>query len=71
MTVLYAELSQRDSAETIFDFATDKHLPIDILVNNAGVGMSGAIEDYAEQTLLEIIVLNIFSLTALFKYFAP
>jgi short-subunit dehydrogenase len=71
VTVLYAELSQRDSAKTIFDFATDKHLPIDILVNNAGVGMSGAIEDYAEQTLLEIIVLNIFSLTALFKYFAP
>jgi short-subunit dehydrogenase len=71
VTVLQADLSRNDSPKIIFDFANDRNISVDILVNNAGVGISGAVEDYSEEALLEMVLLNIFSLTALCKYFAP
>ena len=71
VTVLQADLSREDSPRMIFDFANDSNLTVDILVNNAGVGMSGAIEDYCDDTLLDMLLLNTFSLTALCKYFVP
>ena len=71
VTVLQADLSQTDTPKMIFDFTTDHNMTIDILVNNAGVGLSGPIEDYAEDALLEMLLLNVFSLTALCKYFTP
>jgi len=71
VTVLQADLSRSDSPKMIFDFANDRNISIDILVNNAGVGISGAIDEYSEEALLEMILLNVFSLTALCKYFVP
>lgn len=71
VTVLQADLSKNDSPKMIFDFANRNNMSVDILVNNAGVGMSGSIDDYSEEALLEMVLLNIFSLTALCKYFSP
>ncbi|MEJ6564227.1 MAG: SDR family oxidoreductase [Burkholderiales bacterium] len=71
VTVLQADLSHSESPKMIFDFASDRNISVDILVNNAGVGMSGAIDEYSEEALLKMILLNIFSLTALCKYFTP
>lgn len=71
VTILQADLSHSESPKMIFDFASDRNISVDILVNNAGVGMSGAIDEYSEEALLKMILLNIFSLTALCKYFTP
>ena len=71
VTVLQADLSHSESPKMIFDFASYRNISVDILVNNAGVGMSGAIDEYSEEALLKMILLNIFSLTALCKYFTP
>ncbi|MEJ6649662.1 MAG: SDR family NAD(P)-dependent oxidoreductase [Burkholderiales bacterium] len=71
VTVLQADLSHSESPKMIFDFASDRNISVDILVNNAGVGISGAIDEYSEEALLKMILLNIFSLTALCKYFTP
>ena len=71
VTVLQADLSQSNAPKMIFDFANDRNISIDILVNNAGVGISGPIDEYSEDALLKMILLNTFSLTALCRYFAP
>ena len=71
VTILQADLSHSESPKMIFDFASDRNISVDILVNNAGVGISGAIDEYSEEALLKMILLNIFSLTALCKYFTP
>jgi len=71
VTILQADVSHSESPKMIFDFASDRNISVDILVNNAGVGISGAIDEYSEEALLKMILLNIFSLTALCKYFTP
>ena len=71
VTVLQADLSKSDAPKMIFDFTNDRNISIDILINNAGVGIYGAIDEYSEEALLKMILLNTFSLTALCKYFAP
>ena len=71
VTILQADLSHSESPKMIFDFASARNISVDILVNNAGVGISGAIDEYSEEALLKMILLNIFSLTALCKYFTP
>ena len=71
VTVLQADLSHSNAPKMIFDFANDRKISIDILVNNAGVGISGPIDEYSEDALLKMILLNTFSLTALCRYFAP
>lgn len=71
VAVLQADLSQSGAPKMIFDFTNENNISVDILVNNAGVGMSGAIDEYSEEVLLKMILLNTFSLTALCKYFAP
>ena len=71
VTVLRADLSHSESPKMIFDFANDRNISVDILVNNAGFGISGGIDEYSEEDLLKMILLNIFSLTALCKHFSP
>ena len=69
--LLQADLSQIGAPKMIFDFTNEKNISVEILVNNAGVGISGAIDEYSEEALLKMILLNMFSLTALCKYFSP
>lgn len=71
VTVFQADLSQSDSAKLIFDFTTEREIEIDILVNNAGVGVSGAVDECSEEAMLKMMLLNMYSLTALCKYFSP
>jgi short-subunit dehydrogenase len=71
VTVFQADLSKDDAPKLVFDYTVEKNIAIDILVNNAGVGISGAIDEYSEQATLNMILLNMYSLTALCKYFSP
>ena len=69
--MLQADLSQSGAPRMIFDFTNKNNISVDILVNNARVGRSGAIDEYSEEVLVKMILLNTCSLTALCKYFAP
>jgi len=71
VTVLQVDLSQSGAPKMVFDFTNENNISVDILVNNAGVGMYGAMDEYSEEVLLKMILLNTVSLTALCKYFAP
>jgi len=71
VTVFQADLSKDDAPKLVFDYTVEKNIAIDILVNNAGVGISGAIDEYSEQATLNMILLNMYALTALCKYFSP
>ncbi len=46
-------------------------MSVDILVNNTSAGVSVAVPNYAGEALLEMMVLNMFSVTAICKYFVP
>ena len=55
----------------IFNFVNDRNMSVDILVNNTSAGISVAVQNYAGEALLEMMVLNMFSVTAICKYFVP
>ena len=69
VTVFQADLSKDDAPKLVFDYTVEKNIAIDILVNNAGVGISGAIDEYSEQATLNMILLNMYSLTAFVSIF--
>ena len=71
MTVLQVDLSPNDSPEMIFDFVNDRNMSVNVLVNKTCAGVSAAVRNYAEKALLEMMVLNMFSVTAICKYFVP
>ncbi|MEH7512986.1 SDR family oxidoreductase [Gottfriedia acidiceleris] len=69
--VISEDLSKAHSAKAIFDQVSKSQIEIDILVNNAGVALYG---DFGQTDLkkeLEMIQLNIVTLTELVKYFLP
>jgi len=55
----------------IFDFVNDRNMFVNILVNKTCAGVSVAVPNYAGEALLEMMVLNMFSVTAICKYFVP
>ncbi len=68
--ILSIDLSNSGSAKKVYEFCVHHNLKIDYLVNNAGFGIYGFFEKTSIQLEIEMIHLNITSLTELTKYFA-
>ncbi len=65
------DLSVSSAAEEIFHDLQKKEIAVDVLVNNAGFGTSGEFYETDLQTEIDMIQVNIASLTALTKFFLP
>jgi short-subunit dehydrogenase len=69
--VIPADLARQEGPEQLFSEIKRRGLRVDALVNNAGFGGYGAFADAGLQTELEMIQLNITSLTHLTKLALP
>jgi hypothetical protein len=65
------DLSEINSAQKVFDFCQENHLHIDYLVNNAGFGDFGLFAQSNWDKQLQMINLNITTLTHLTHLFLP
>lgn len=68
--IIQKDLSIPGSAEEIFNKVDNLNLDVDILVNNAGAGVNGLFHKIDYKKDIEIINLNIISLTILTKLFS-
>lgn len=66
--ILVKDLSQKDSAEKIYDYLRRKKLQVQILINNAGFATTGMFLENDLEKELEEIQVNITSLVALTHY---
>ena len=71
VTVIAKDLSVPRAANEVFREIEEKGLDIDVLVNNAGFGLLGKFEELDIHKQLEMIQLNITSLTELTYYILP
>jgi uncharacterized protein len=69
--IMAKDLSQPDVPRQIRDTCSSLGLQIDYLVNNAGFGLYGKFADQPLDVLINMIEVNIKSLTALTHYFLP
>lgn len=67
---IHKDLSLPGSAEEVFREVEDLNIKVDILVNNAGAGITGLFHEIDYKKDIEIINLNITSLTILTKLFS-
>ncbi len=65
------DLSQPSAPEELYHLTKEYHLQVNTLVNNAGFGTYGFFKDTKLQEELNMIQVNISSLTALTKLFLP
>lgn len=65
------DLARPDSAAALLDRLDASHLSIDILINNAGFGMRGAFTELPLDRQLEMIALNVTTLTLLARRLLP
>mgnify|MGYP000279302415 CR=1 FL=1 len=63
--VIPQDLTQSNAPQTLFDMVTAKGIQVDLLINNAGFGDYGAFAESSLSKQLEMIQLNISTLTAL------
>lgn len=71
MTYIIAQdLSQQGAARTIFNTIARMNLQVDVLINNAGSGKVGFFHEIEMERDLEILQLNIVSLTEMTKLFS-
>lgn len=68
--VIAKDLSMLDSPKEVFDEVRASNVYVDVLVNNAGAGNTGLFHEIDYEKDLEIIQLNITSLTSLTKLFS-
>ena len=69
--VIAKDLSQMTSANEIFEEIKSKNIQVDYLMNNAGFGGHGLFHERTMQSDLDMIQVNITTLTALTKLFLP
>jgi short-subunit dehydrogenase len=69
--VIVADLARADAVSGLLAELTARGLDVDILVNNAGFGLSGSFATTDPATELEMIQLNVASLTMLTKGVLP
>lgn len=67
--ILAVDLSKEDSCESVFTFVDEKNLHVDILINNAGIGTFGEFTSISMEKELDLININIKTLTQLTKHF--
>lgn len=70
VTIYPKDLSVLENAEEIYNDLKNKNVAIDYLVNNAGFGLHGSLTETSWQRELEMINLNMVTLTYLTKMFA-
>ncbi len=70
VTIYPKDLSVLENAEEIYNDLKYKNVTIDYLVNNAGFGLHGSLTETLWQRELEMINLNMITLTYLTKMFA-
>jgi short-subunit dehydrogenase len=68
---LALDLAEEQAAETVFDYCNKNQLDISVLVNNAGYGLSGKFERYTVQEHIDMLRVNIITLTKLTRLFLP
>ncbi len=71
VTVLPADLSRPDAAQELYRQVQAKNLQVDALVNNAGFGIMDSLATTRLEDSLEMIQLNVTSLTVLTQLFLP
>jgi short-subunit dehydrogenase len=64
-------LSEKNSAQTIYETTKSKGISIDALVNNAGIGVYGLFQNTDLEKETVMIELNVTALTTLTKVFLP
>lgn len=65
---LCIDLSRAESALQVYQEIKKRKLTIDILINNAGIGCVGEFVETDEKRLVEMLHLNVMTLTELTKY---
>jgi short-subunit dehydrogenase len=68
--IICADLSDTKSSEFIFNECQKRSLEVEVLINNAGVGIFGEHVVLNDNDMMNMININIISLTFLCKYFA-
>lgn len=71
VTVIAKDLSVSGAAKEVFQEVNKNGIDIDVLVNNAGFGLMGKFDELDIHTQMEMIQLNITTLTELTYYFLP
>jgi short-subunit dehydrogenase len=69
--VLTIDLSQAGSAQDLVEQLRTSNIQVDVLVNNAGVGMQGEFAELPLDRQIEMIHLNVVSLTELTRLLLP
>ncbi len=67
--VIGMDLAQRGSAHELYDAVSTRGLTVDILINNAGFGQYGLFEESDLDRAMQMLELNIVTLTALTRLF--
>ncbi|MDF1591139.1 MAG: SDR family oxidoreductase [Desulfobacterales bacterium] len=67
--VIAKDLCKYPAPQALYNETTDGGIQIDVLVNNAGVGINGRLVDLSAAKHMDLIQLNIASLTILCKLF--
>lgn len=71
VAVLPLDLSLPDAVPRLMTFLRDRGITVDLLVNNAGVGWTGPFVDQAEESVRQIIDLNVNALVSLTRALLP
>ncbi|MDZ5472963.1 SDR family oxidoreductase [Bacillus sp. 31A1R] len=71
VTVISKDLSKPNGIKEVVDVIRTQKITVDVLVNNAGFGLLGAFEDLSIEEQLNMIQLNISSLTELTYHLLP
>lgn len=71
VTVLVKDLAQPNAAEEVYREVQKQSLAVDVLVNNAGFGAYGPFSQIGLKVQMEMIALNITTLTHLARLFLP
>ncbi|HVK97498.1 MAG TPA: SDR family oxidoreductase [Flavisolibacter sp.] len=69
---IYAiDLSQKNAADTIYQWCSENNFEINALINNAGYGLSGKFENYSLQEHLDMLQVNMHAVVELTYLFLP
>jgi len=67
---LYMDLSQKDSAQKLFDYCQNNNIKTEILINNAGIFFFRDVTDTTPERIDTVINLHIYTPTLLCRLFA-
>ena len=71
VAVVPLDLTGPDSISVLMAFLAERAITVDLLINNAGVGWTGPFLDQPDQSIHQIIDLNVRTLVGLTRAFVP